>query len=70
MDIIERIEREIERKRFEKSQMGTEITTVRMRLSDEERKEFLESELNESYHYEFEKNEFGQELLVVSYSEE
>ena len=70
MDIVKRIEKEIEDKRFEKSQMGTEITTVRMKLSDEERKEFLESKLNEDYHYEFERNEYGQEQLVVSYSEE
>lgn len=69
MDIVKRIEKEIEDKRFEKSQMGTEITTVRMKLSDEERKEFLESDLNENYYYEFEKDESGQEQLTVSYSE-
>ena len=65
--LMERIDREIERKMMDTGRMGTETVTVEIHLSDEEKEMFREIEKYDSEHYfwEFDGNE-----LTISYTEE
>ena len=65
--LMERIDREIERKMMDTGRMGTETVTAEIHLSDEEKEVFREIEKYDSEHYfwEFDGNE-----LTISYTEE
>ena len=67
MKVFEKIDREIERKMMETGAMGTEPVTVRIKLTEEEKKVFLDSEKYDSDHYFW---EFEGKELVISYTEE
>lgn len=65
--LMERIDREIERKMMDTGRMGTETVTAEIHLSDEEKEMFREIEKYDSEHYfwSFDGNE-----LTISYAEE
>lgn len=65
--LMERIDREIERKMMDTGRMGTETVTVSVSLTDEEKNLFHDIEKYDSEHYfwEFDENE-----LTISYAEE
>ena len=65
--LMERIDREIERKMMDTGRMGTETITVEIHLSNEEKEMFREIEKYDSEHYfwELDENE-----LTISYTEE
>ena len=65
--LMERIDREIERKMMDTGRMGTETVTVSMNLTDEEKDLFhgIDKYDSEHYFWEFDGNE-----LTISYTEE
>lgn len=65
--LIERIDREIERKMMDTGRMGTETVTVSMNLTDEEKDLFhgIDKYDSEHYFWELDENE-----LTISYTEE
>lgn len=65
--LIERIDREIERKMMDTGRMGTETVTVSMNLTDEEKDLFHGIDKYDSEHYFWELD--GSEL-TISYTEE
>lgn len=65
--LIERIDREIERKMMDTGRMGTETVTVSMNLTDEEKDLFHGIDKYDSEHYFWELDESE---LTISYTEE
>lgn len=65
--LMERIDREIERKMMDTGRMGTETVTVSMNLTDEEKDLFhgIDKYDSEHYFWELDENE-----LTISYTEE
>lgn len=64
-NLKERIQNQVQRVRFNKGHMGTEVTTVTFTLSEDEKQEFFDIDLEDGYNYDLGENE-----LSVSYSEE
>lgn len=65
--LMERIDREIERKMMDTGRMGTETVTVSMNLTDEEKDLFHDIDKYDSEHYFWELDESE---LTISYTEE
>lgn len=63
--IMNKIEKEIEDERMKYGIMGTETATIIIKVTESEKEEFLNLELNEHWWYEIEDNE-----LTVSYTED
>ena len=65
--LMERIDREIERKMMDTGRMGTETVTISMNLTDEEKDLFhgIDKYDSEHYFWELDENE-----LTISYTEE
>lgn len=64
---MKKIDDAIEKKMMETGAMGTEPVTVKIKLTDTEKEEFLNCEKydSENYSWEFEDN-----TLIISYTEE
>ena len=63
---VERLERAIEEKRMATGAMGTEVTSVTIKVTKEEIDEIIEAiEGNEHYNWEFEEDE-----ITVTYTEQ
>ena len=63
--LLKKFERLIDKKMLETGKMGTEIVSITLELSDEEKEAFHEIELEENYGYDLDGNN-----LTISYSEE
>ena len=64
---MKKIDKAIERKMMETGAMGTEPVTVRIKLTAEEREQFLSCDKYDSVNYVW---EFNGEELIISYTEE
>ena len=64
---MKKIDDAIEKKMIESGAMGTEPVTVRIKLTAEEREQFLSCDKYDSVNYVW---EFGGEDLIISYTEE
>lgn len=64
---VKKIDDAIKNKMMETGAMGTEPVTVRIKLTEEEKKLFIDSEKYDSDHYFW---EFEGKELVISYTEE
>ena len=63
--LMDKITREIEAKRMKTSEMGTEGTSVRLSLTNEEISEFQNYNLDEHYFWEIDGND-----LIITYTED
>ena len=64
---MKKIDKAIERKMMETGAMGTEPVTVRIKLTAEEREQFLSCDKYDSANYSW---EFDEKELIISYTEE
>ena len=65
--VMKKIDKEIEKKMMESGAMGTEPVTVRIKLTAEEREQFLSCDKYDSANYSW---EFEENALIISYTEE
>ena len=64
---MEKVDRAIEQKMMNSGIMGTEIVTIEINLTPEEKEKFLNCEKYDSNNYSW---EFEANMLIISYTEE
>ncbi len=67
---MRKIDRAIEEEIMKTGAMGTEMVSIRMKLTDEEKAEFLKTDKYDSDHYYWEFDESDENELYIDYTEE